>query len=80
MDVTKQTANIMTDPDNASKPEEESLSTDIIYVDPEKEKAALKKFDKWLVPVAFIFMVLSSLDRNNVSYTVFLTSSGNIAN
>jgi hypothetical protein len=38
-----------------------------IYIDPEKEKAALKKFDKWLVPVAFLFMVLSSLDRNNVS-------------
>lgn len=40
---------------------------DNIYIDPEKEKAALKKFDKWLVPVAFIFLVLSSLDRNNVS-------------
>ncbi|KAL4783708.1 major facilitator superfamily domain-containing protein [Aspergillus varians] len=37
-----------------------------IYVDPEKEKAALRQFDKWLVPVAFIFMVLSSLDRNNI--------------
>lgn len=38
-----------------------------IYIDPIKEKAALRKFDKWLVPVAFIFLVLSSLDRNNVS-------------
>ncbi|KAH8886035.1 MFS general substrate transporter [Thozetella sp. PMI_491] len=37
-----------------------------IYIDPEKEKAAMKKFDKWLVPVAFVFLVLSSLDRNNV--------------
>ncbi|KAL4899314.1 major facilitator superfamily domain-containing protein [Aspergillus multicolor] len=30
------------------------------------ERAALRKFDKWLVPVAFIFLVLSSLDRNNI--------------
>jgi hypothetical protein len=43
-----------------------------IYIDPEKEKAALKKFDKYLVPVAFVFMVLSSLDRNNVSSSFFL--------
>ena len=45
-----------------------------IYVDPEKEKAALRKFDKWLVPVAFIFLVLSSLDRNNVSAFPLLKS------
>ena len=45
----------------------ESSATFDIFIDPEKEKAALKKFDKWLVPVAFIFLVLSSLDRNNVS-------------
>lgn len=41
-----------------------------IYIDPEKEKAALRKFDKWLIPVAFIFLVLSSLDRNNVSRVI----------
>jgi hypothetical protein len=39
----------------------------IIYIDPEKEKAAFKKFDKYVLPVSVIFMVLSSLDRNNVS-------------
>ena len=38
-----------------------------IYIDPLREKAALRKFDKWLVPVAFSFLVLSSLDRNTVS-------------
>lgn len=38
-----------------------------ISIDPKQERAALRKFDQWLVPVAFIFMVLSSLDRNNVS-------------
>ncbi|KAL4965444.1 major facilitator superfamily domain-containing protein [Aspergillus stella-maris] len=43
-----------------------SSTTVDIYIHPEKEKAALKKFDKWLVPVAFIFLVLSSLDRNNI--------------
>lgn len=43
-----------------------STELGIIYIDPEKEKAALRKFDKWLVPLAFIFLVLSSLDRNNV--------------
>lgn len=38
-----------------------------IYVDPELEKSCLKKFDKWLLPVAFAFLVLNSLDRNNVN-------------
>ncbi|CAK7224515.1 hypothetical protein SCUCBS95973_005543 [Sporothrix curviconia] len=37
-----------------------------IYIDPGKEAAALRKFDRWLVPVAFAFLVLSSLDRNNL--------------
>jgi small-conductance mechanosensitive channel len=38
-----------------------------LYINPEKEKAAFKKFDKYVLPVSIIFMVLSSLDRNNVS-------------
>ena len=38
-----------------------------IYVDPEKEASARKKFDKYLVPVSLIFIILSALDRNNVS-------------
>jgi hypothetical protein len=38
-----------------------------IYIDPKDEKAALHKFDKFFVPVAFIFLVLSALDRSNVS-------------
>ena len=42
-----------------------------IYIDPEKEKAAFKKFDKFVVPVSFIFMLLCALDRNNVSETYF---------
>ena len=39
----------------------------IIYVDPDKEKSAQRKFDKYLVPVALVFIILSALDRNNVS-------------
>ncbi|SPO06473.1 related to allantoate transport protein [Cephalotrichum gorgonifer] len=37
-----------------------------IQIDPEVEKAALRKFDKYLLPVAFIFLLLSSLDRTNI--------------
>lgn len=39
----------------------------VIYVDPKKEAAALAKFDKTVLPVSVIFLILSSLDRNNVS-------------
>lgn len=38
-----------------------------IYIDPEKERAALRKFDMFVLPVSVVFLVLSSLDRNNVS-------------
>lgn len=37
-----------------------------IYIDPQKEAAARRKFDKYLVPVSLIFIILSALDRNNV--------------
>lgn len=40
-----------------------------IYIDPEKERAALRKFDIYVFPVSVIFIVLASLDRNNVSLT-----------
>lgn len=42
----------------------------IIYIDPEKEAAVRRKFDKYVVPVSVIFLVLSTLDRNNVSEAV----------
>lgn len=45
---------------------QEGTST-LIYIDPEKEAAAFRKFDKYVLPVSVIFQVLSSLDRNNVS-------------
>jgi len=47
------------------------VSRELIYIDPEKEKAAFKKFDRYVVPVSFIFMLLCALDRNNVSKTPF---------
>lgn len=49
-------------------PEEVIAGTsELIYVDPEKEAACRAKFDKYVVPVSVIFLVLSTLDRNNVS-------------
>ena len=39
----------------------------IIYIDPTKEAACRRKFDIYVVPVSVIFLVLSTLDRNNVS-------------
>jgi hypothetical protein len=54
-------------------PDEDEVvdSTQVIYIDPEKEKAAFKKFDRYVVPASFIFMLLCALDRNNVSETYF---------
>jgi len=40
--------------------------TDLIYIDPAREAACRKKFDTYVVPVSVIFLVLSTLDRNNV--------------
>jgi MFS family permease len=42
-------------------------SEELIYIDPAKEAACRAKFDKYVVPVSVIFLVLSTLDRNNVS-------------
>jgi MFS family permease len=41
-------------------------ASEIIYIDPEKEKAVLRKFDKFLLPQAFIFILLNYLDRSNL--------------
>jgi small-conductance mechanosensitive channel len=41
-------------------------TTELIYIDPAKEAAAFRKFDLYVLPVSVIFLVLSSLDRNNV--------------
>lgn len=37
-----------------------------IYIDPAKEKAALRKFDIYLLPSAFILILLNYIDRSNL--------------
>ena len=37
-----------------------------IYIDPAREAAVRRKFDVYVVPVSVIYLVLSTLDRNNV--------------
>ena len=44
----------------------EGTSTSI-YIDPAREAAVRRKFDIYVVPVSVIYLVLSTLDRNNVS-------------
>jgi hypothetical protein len=72
-------------PRDSTKPvdgeSEVGTSNQIIYIDPEKEKAAFRKFDMFVFPVSVIFMVLSSLDRNNVSTPSlkFFPSTGTLA-
>ncbi len=46
-------------------------ASEVIYIDTGKEKAAFRKFDKYVVPTSFVFMLLCALDRNNVSETYF---------
>jgi hypothetical protein len=43
-----------------------SETASVIYIEPEKEAAAIRKFDTFLVPVSLLFIILSALDRNNV--------------
>jgi hypothetical protein len=44
----------------------EGLAQETIYIDPEKEKAVLRKFDKYVLPQAFVFILLNYLDRSNL--------------
>jgi hypothetical protein len=37
-----------------------------IHIDPAREAAVRRKFDIYVVPVSVIYLVLSTLDRNNV--------------
>ena len=65
MDETRKTPVFETK--NAEDSISEVATSSLIYIEPEKEAAARRKFDKYLVPVSLIFIVLSALDRNNVS-------------
>lgn len=42
-------------------------TTTSIYIDPAREAAVRRKFDIYVVPVSVIYLVMSTLDRNNVS-------------
>lgn len=42
-------------------------TTTTIYIDPAREAAVRRKFDIYVVPVSVIYLVMSTLDRNNVS-------------
>lgn len=41
--------------------------TATIQLDPAREAAVRRKFDIYVVPVSVIYLVMSTLDRNNVS-------------
>src|SRR4051812_14395980 len=41
-------------------------TTETIYIDPEAERAVIKKFDKYVLPQAFLFVLLNFLDRSNL--------------
>lgn len=52
--------------DEASNPAQDVSGTQSIYIDPAAEKAVLRKFDKFLLPQAFLFILLNYLDRSNL--------------
>lgn len=52
--------------DAVSEIVEAGAVSSIIYIDPERERAAFRKFDRYVVPASFVFIVLCALDRNNV--------------
>lgn len=49
--------------------------TESIDIDPKKLAAAFRKFDLFVLPVSVVFLVLSSLDRNNVRDTIFVPAA-----
>jgi hypothetical protein len=50
-----------------SSDDHEVASSASIYIDPEREAAVRRKFDIYVVPVSVIYLVMATLDRNNVS-------------
>lgn len=51
-----------------------------IYIDPAAEKSVMSKFDKYILPQAFIFILLNYLDRSNLGMNSppnFLTYKAN---
>jgi hypothetical protein len=66
--MEKNKVDIMTEKDAASI--DAGVGTidtfETIHIDAEKEKAVMRKFDKYLLPQAFIFILLNYLDRSNL--------------
>lgn len=57
----------------ASTAEDHAIGTSTtIYIDPAREAAVRRKFDIYVVPVSVIYLVMSTLDRNNVSSCLLL--------
>ncbi|KAL6354302.1 hypothetical protein LRP88_11628 [Fusarium phalaenopsidis] len=46
--------------------EQQRTAQDDIYIDPEAEKALLRKLDRWIVPPVMLLYLLSFLDRVNI--------------
>ncbi|KAL6247623.1 hypothetical protein RBB50_004971 [Rhinocladiella similis] len=53
--------------DTATSADDHGVGTSTtIYIDPAREAAVRRKFDIYVVPVSVIYLVLSTLDRNNL--------------
>lgn len=46
-----------------------------IFIDPAAEKSVMSKFDKYILPQAFIFILLNYLDRSNLGMNIPPTPS-----
>lgn len=65
-DLAKVSDHIVPDLDSDGYVADHSLGDDLIYIDPEQEKAVMAKFDKYLLPQAFFIILLNYLDRSNL--------------
>ncbi|RAO73117.1 uncharacterized protein BHQ10_009129 [Talaromyces amestolkiae] len=68
MDAPEKPPVVMTT-DSSVEPEAHGTITEI-YIGPAKEAAVMRKFDKYVLPVSVVFLVLSTLDRNNLGNAV----------
>lgn len=67
MDVTTESKNkhVTCEAENG---DDHAVGTTItISIDPAREAAVRRKFDIYVVPISVIYLVMSTLDRNNVS-------------
>lgn len=51
---------------NNSHKSAEAMAASEIYIDPEKEKAIIRKFDYLVLPQFVIILILAYLDRTNI--------------